>query len=150
MLARPQDWLRTSASQVSQVLQTAAISRSNDQQRSQILGTYADLCATFVKNEIPYGFLVGYVFQSGTPIERHYFEHDGRKIPYIMPSMKWGCNVRETQFVEIAKQGLCVLEGMLLGARQHMSVFLVYVVDFVISHIVLGRSRWPVEALRGA
>jgi hypothetical protein len=143
VLARPQEWLRTSASQVSQVLQTAAIGVSNDQERSQILGTYADLCATFVKNEIPYGFLVGYVFQTGTPIERHYFELDGRKIPYIMPSMKWGCNVRETQFVEIAKQGLCLLEGMLLGARQHMSVFLVYVADFVISHIVSGRSRRP-------
>ena len=42
MLARPQEWLRTSASQLSQVLQTAAIGVSNDQERSQILGTYAD------------------------------------------------------------------------------------------------------------
>jgi hypothetical protein len=46
------------------------------------------------------------VWQTGNPIETHYFEtDDGRKIPYIMPRMGRHSNVRQQQFIDIANEG---------------------------------------------
>jgi len=101
-----QEWLRTTASSVSQALQEAMRASTMDGHDNQILHIFAELCAVFAKNEIPYGILVGYVWQTGNPIETHYFEtDDGRKIPYIMPRMGRDCKVRQQQFIDIANEG---------------------------------------------
>jgi len=91
----------------------------NDREHRQILITYADLCAVFENNEIPYGILVGYAFQTETPIERHHFrDSDGRDIPYIMPQMKHGQRTRAEQFMDIVKQGSVTCKKKCLGVSQ--------------------------------
>ena len=108
--------LKATASQVSQALRLAATGLSNDRVRRQILITYADLCAVFDNDEIPYGILVGYAFQTETPIEQHHFrDSDGRKILYIMPKMKHGQNARAEQFIDIVNQGLLTCNKFCLG-----------------------------------
>ena len=50
-----QEWLRTTASSVSQALQVATRASTKDRHHNQILHIFAELCAVFAKNEIPYG-----------------------------------------------------------------------------------------------
>ena len=114
--------LKATASQVSQALRLAATGHSNDRVRRQILITYADLCAVFDNDEIPYGILLGYAFQTETPIEQHHFrDSDGRKILYIMPKMKHGQNARAEQFIDIVKQVSLTCNKFCLGVSQGAS-----------------------------
>ncbi len=102
---------------MSQALQAAACSQPRDATRDHILKTFIALCSIFAKNQMPYGILVGYVFQTGSAQEKHSFTDEAGNVSgYIMPRMKPDCKTRHDQFVDIASQGNITARGMLSGA----------------------------------
>lgn len=106
-----QVWLKSLASQVSQALTLAAATIPPTRPSCHVLNTFVALCDVLAEEQIPYGILVGYALQTGMQFDNHCFTDDtGRVIRYVMPKMKPGCMVREDQFVDIAKQGMELLQ----------------------------------------
>ena len=98
-------------------MQEAAHSQQRDATHNHVLKTFIELCSVFANNQIPYGILVGYVFQTGCVQEKHSFTDEAGSVSeYIMPRMKPDCKTRHDQFVDIASQGNKTARGMASSA----------------------------------
>ena len=105
-------WLQERAALVAKVLMETALGQPRTEQR--VLQVMAELCTKWRNSQLPYGVLLGWVFQTGHQVI--IFEHvqeNGRLTKYVMPQLELG-ESRKDQLSRICQEGRCLPDAFVL------------------------------------
>ena len=100
-----QVWMSERAKQVRQALQEAASRRPLTSQEGQVAQLLVKLCDTWLLEMLPFGVVLGWIFQTGCAIEKHdYVDTSGKLEVYAMPALEEG-EKRVNQLSRICNEG---------------------------------------------